>query len=70
MKSGKRIVSLMLVLGFVVATTGAQKRKSRPAPSSNVALLSAKIGRLILNRFFRWRGDLERAGGSEAATAL
>ncbi|HYR77808.1 MAG TPA: hypothetical protein VEM96_18465 [Pyrinomonadaceae bacterium] len=45
MKSWKQTVSLLLVLAFLVVSTGAQKRTSRPAPSSNVTALAAKINR-------------------------
>jgi len=45
MKSWKQTVSLMLVLAFLVVSTGAQKRQSRPALSSNVTALAEKIRR-------------------------
>jgi hypothetical protein len=45
MKSWKQTVSLMLVLAFMVAFAGAQKRKSKPVPSPDVAPLAAKIRR-------------------------
>jgi len=45
MKSWKQTVPLMLVLAFLIVSTGAQKRKSRPEPSSNVTALAAKIRR-------------------------
>lgn len=44
MKS-RKIVSLVLVLVFMDAFAGAQKRKSKPAPSPDVAPLRAQIGR-------------------------
>jgi hypothetical protein len=45
MKSWKQTVSLMLVLAFLVVCPGAQKRKSKPVPSPDVAPLAAKIRR-------------------------
>src|SRR5260370_37147296 len=45
MKSWEETVSLMLVLAFLIVSIGAQKRKSRPEPSSNVTALAAKIRR-------------------------
>jgi hypothetical protein len=44
MKS-RKIVSLMLVLVFMVAFAGAQKKKSKPVSSPDVAPLAAKIRR-------------------------
>ena len=45
MKSRKQTVSLLLVLAFLVVSTEAQKTKSKPAPSSSVTALAAKINR-------------------------